>query len=572
VVFDEHGKPCNVVAETQVMHGRPCYRVTFSDGSEIIADANHEWLTSTAKARHSWRNARDNQRVDDRPTRRFGSDQTSKRTMPAIVTTEQIAQSVRVGHGCWSGLLEHSVAVAGQLECAAAELPADPYLLGTWLGDGSTAGALMTSADDEVIEEFRAKGHAVTKHAAKYSYGITGGFIRDLRAAGVVGDKHIPAQYLRASAEQRLALLQGLMDTDGHVTSYGRCEFTSTLSALAEGVHELVLSLGIQARMITGRAMLYGKDCGPKYRVTFTPAIQVFRLSRKAQHVKSKVSCRITQRFITSCVPCESVPVKCIQVDSPSHLYLAGRTMIPTHNSAIVSHVTGWLASRGTRCCVASMEFRTPLWLMRMNRQVAGSGNPSESFARYVNRELARVMYAFDVSGRAKAARILEVFRYARRRYQTELFVIDNLTKCGFADDDYSGQKAFVEELTDFARESQAHIAIVAHMRKTDGEERPAGKMAVKGSGGITDMADTLIEVWRNKPREKALRMAQESGEPIAEKYAGQADTLLFVHKQRATGKEPIINLWFDQTSTQFLSGPDHTPRPMVEYSAVAAA
>lgn len=240
--------------------------------------------------------------------------------------------------------------------------------------------------------------------------------------------------------------------------------------------------------------------------------------------------------------------------------------------SAVISHVTGWLATRGTRCCVASMEFRTPLWLMRMNRQLCGSGLPTEAFARYVNRELAKSMYAFDVSGKAKAARILEVFRYARRRYQTELFVIDNLTKCGFADDDYSGMKSFVEELTDFARDTQTHVAIVAHMRKGESEDKPAGKMGVKGSGGITDMADTLVEVWRNKPREKAIRLAAESGEAVAEKYVNQADTMLLVHKQRATGKEPVIALWFDQTSTQFLSGPDHTPRPMVEYAATAAA
>lgn len=240
--------------------------------------------------------------------------------------------------------------------------------------------------------------------------------------------------------------------------------------------------------------------------------------------------------------------------------------------SAVVSDVVGWLATRGTRCCIASMEFRTALWLMRMNRQVCGTESPTEAFARHVNRELAKVMYAFDVSGRAKAQRILDVFRYARRRYETELFVIDNLTKCGFADDDYAGQKSFVEELTDFARESQSHVLIVAHMRKTETEDKPAGKMAVKGSGGITDMADTLIEVWRNKPREKALKLAAESGEPVPEKFAQQADTLLLVSKQRATGKEPVINLWFDKPTTQFLSGPDHKPRPMVEFSAVQAA
>jgi twinkle protein len=240
--------------------------------------------------------------------------------------------------------------------------------------------------------------------------------------------------------------------------------------------------------------------------------------------------------------------------------------------SAVVSYITGWIASRGTRCCVASMEFRTPLWLMRMNRQIAGIDRPTESFARYINRELAKVMYAFDVSGRSKASRILEVFRYARRRYETELYVIDNLTKCGFADDDYAGQEAFVEDLTDFARETRTHVMLVAHMRKGESEDRPAGKMAVKGSGGITDMADTVIEVWRNKPRERAIKQSIDSGEPLPEKFAKQADTVLLVNKQRMTGKEPVINLWFDPITTQFLSSPDHRPRQMLDYSVTSVA
>lgn len=240
--------------------------------------------------------------------------------------------------------------------------------------------------------------------------------------------------------------------------------------------------------------------------------------------------------------------------------------------SAVVSYIAGWIATHGTRCCVASMEFRTPLWLMRMNRQIAGIDRPTEAFARHINRELAKVMYAFDVSGRSKASRILEVFRYARRRYETELFVIDNLTKCGFSDDDYAGQKAFVEDLTDFARGSRAHVMLVAHMRKGESEDRPAGKMAIKGSGGITDMADTVVEVWRNKPRERAIKQSIDSGEPIPEKFAKQADTVLLVNKQRMTGKEPVINLWFDPTTTQFLSAPDHRPRQLLEFSVTSVA
>jgi twinkle protein len=241
--------------------------------------------------------------------------------------------------------------------------------------------------------------------------------------------------------------------------------------------------------------------------------------------------------------------------------------------SAVVSHIVGSLAARGVRCCVASMEYRTAQWLMHMNRQVAGVGVPTEAFARHVNRELSKVMYAFDVAGRMKAERILEVFGYARRRYETELFVIDNLTKCGLGDDDYPAQKAFIEALTDFARLTQTHVMVVAHMKKGETEDKPSGKWGIKGSGGITDMADTVIEVWRNKPRERAIaRAALPDATPLDEKFASQPDAMLLVHKQRATGKEPMVNLWFDPTTTQFLSGPDHTPRPMLEFSATAIA
>jgi twinkle protein len=250
--------------------------------------------------------------------------------------------------------------------------------------------------------------------------------------------------------------------------------------------------------------------------------------------------------------------------------------------SAVISYVVGFLALAGSKVCVASMEFRTPMWLMRMNRQVAGVCKPTQAFAREIHRKLSACMFAFDVAGRAKGQRILEVFKYARRRYQIDLFVIDNLTKCGFADDDYAGQKTFVEDLTDFARESGAHIAIVAHMRKGgkgESEDRPAGKSGVKGSGGITDMADTTIEIWRNRPRERAVKnladknanLAEIGQEPeqLDEKFANAPDTVLFVSKQRATGEEPSIALWFDKTTTQFLSGPNQRPRSLMPLSVV---
>ena len=235
--------------------------------------------------------------------------------------------------------------------------------------------------------------------------------------------------------------------------------------------------------------------------------------------------------------------------------------------------VSQWIAHasmHATRCCVASMEWRTPLWLLRMARQVAGTGTPSQAYLREIMRATRETLWVFDVQGSSKASRILEVFHYARRRYRIDWFVIDNLTKCGFAEDDYSGQKQFVESLADFARATDCHVTVIAHMRKTESEDHPSGKMGVKGSGGITDMVQTVFEVWRNKARERALIRAsdQEDPQPLPDKFqpngASGMDTLLLCLKQNASGKEPVFRLWFDRDTMQFLSAPDHKPRSML--------
>lgn len=243
--------------------------------------------------------------------------------------------------------------------------------------------------------------------------------------------------------------------------------------------------------------------------------------------------------------------------------------------SSVIGQVVGYNATQGNRCCVASMEWRTAMWLARMGRQVAGTSKPTHAYSNHIAASYRDTLWTFDVNGSAKASRILEVFAYARRRYLIDLFVIDNLTKCGFADDDYAGQKKFVEALADFARMNHCHIALVAHMRKSETEDKPSGKMGVKGSGGITDLASTVIEVWRNKPRERAVARSvhPEYPMPLEPKFLPDgesgADALLMVLKQNATGLEPSVRLWFDKDSTQYLAGPHHNPRPMIQFSSI---
>lgn len=337
-LFDEHGQICRVTGVTEIMHNRPCYEVEFSDGTTIVADAEHEWYT-------------DARRTAGTPGRRVTY-------ADHIRTTEQIRDSLTVDSPFnlkrdrveWN----HRVPVAGALELPDASLPIPPYVFGVWLGDGNSAGARVTCSYDDiaVIEQIRAEGIPAREGKSSNTnsgiYALSNGdraagrsasVQRSLRELGVLNNKHIPAMYLRASYAQRLALLQGLMDSDGYVSAAGQCEFTATFEQLALDAQELVCSLGMKASLTVGRATMGGKDCGAKYRVQFwaydhEPA---FRLARKLARQKARPAqaTRNSSRQIVAVRPVASVPVRCIEVDSPSHLYLAGATMIPTHNSTL---------------------------------------------------------------------------------------------------------------------------------------------------------------------------------------------------------------------------------------------
>ena len=228
------------------------------------------------------------------------------------------------------------------LELPEASLPIAPYVLGAWLGDGAAAcgNFFCHPKDVQIVEEIRKEGQPVRHHnginwcLSEGRGGKEVSFKAKAAQLGVLKNKHIPAIYLRSSASQRLALLQGLLDTDGYSNSTGNCEFCSISERLACDFLELALTLGIKAYLKEGRATIGGRDCGKKFRVRFTTSLPVFRLARKIKAVAGRqAKFRVDHRFIDEVSPITSVPVRCIAVDSESHLYLAGRSFIPTHNT-----------------------------------------------------------------------------------------------------------------------------------------------------------------------------------------------------------------------------------------------
>jgi hypothetical protein len=488
-VFDERGRPCTIIAATPVMHGRPCYEVEFSDGTVIVADAQHQWRTTSRAGRtqrtHRWRRGSywsksdvdlvANRTVEvlaepDRlastaevlsdlgqqfqnvlrqamargiPTtgsirtttyRRGGRDVV--RWVPAYsrhrlyqalnervgapgrsaqrrvvdgrpVTTAEIAASLRVA-GRGGGWTNHAVKVCEPLDYPEQDLPIAPYTLGCWLGDGTTGDAQLTCADEEILEQIRLDGYLVTKHpGAAIHYTLSNRPDREQRIAAAValaaegvglaraaihhgvgvsavaraakgrfpkgrdasrvpttppreryrtlremfreiGTKHIPDRYLRASEPQRRALLAGLLDTDGTVNTRGGIQFAVTNEALARDTLELIIGLGYQARLRTKRVKGRREESSTCYIVSFTPPEKVFRLSRKLSRQVTAVRPSTSLRFIVDVRPIPSVPVRCIEVDSASHLYLASRSCIPTHNSSCLNTLLVSILTRST--------------------------------------------------------------------------------------------------------------------------------------------------------------------------------------------------------------------------------
>ena len=347
-IFGSDGSVVRVVAISPVMYNHSCYRVKFNDGNEIIADEEHLWKTET----HSFRKA---------IACRKHFNHIQHIVKQTIVTTREILNTSTQGK---RKDLNHSIVSCSPLSLSVKTLLVDPYVLGTWLGDGTSKSSGITSADPEIIYEIQRRNYVVEKseksknwtigkaryyridvpQKAQEFLGLKKGRCKKTltgcyKVLDVFDNKHIPIEYLRASEEQRLDLLKGLMDTDGHIGNGNSCNYYSTNARLANDVEELVISLGFIARHTTKTAMLYGKNCGISHTITFRPDKYVFCLPRKRdkQNFTLKQESRSRRRMIVSVVPVQSVPVKCIKVDSSDSLFLAGKGLIATHNSDAIA-------------------------------------------------------------------------------------------------------------------------------------------------------------------------------------------------------------------------------------------
>lgn len=308
IVFDLRGAQCTVTAVFDVETPDVSYKLTFDDYSEEVCADTHLWLTNTD---------------EDRKNRR-----------PLVVrTTEQIVQTLKRSDGG----ANHSIPVCGPVQLPKQSLPIDPYILGLWLGDGSKGCGNVTTMDEEIADAIGDQYHCTSvqikpgNRAGTFAYPA---LARVLKSLKLLNNKHIPDAYLRASVSQRRALLQGLVDTDGHVDpNKHSVEFSNTNPVLAHQFHELACSLGLKATIREGVAKLYGRAIGPKWRVCFSSDFPPCRLSRKLTNWRPRKRPTTWTRYILQADRVPSVPMRCISVDSADRSYLIGKSWIATHNS-----------------------------------------------------------------------------------------------------------------------------------------------------------------------------------------------------------------------------------------------
>ena len=231
----------------------------------------------------------------------------------------------------------------------------------------------------------------------------------------------------------------------------------------------------------------------------------------------------------------------------------------------VTTQVVLSLIGQNEKVCVASFEMKPVTTIGRMVRMYATTNPFSEEYQGGSGLDILDGLYdefgewttnrlwLYDQTGTANPQTVLGMVKYCAKELGITHVVIDSLMKCVKAEDDYNGQKDFVDQLCAMAKDLDIHVHLVHHLKKPSKEGDMPDKHDTKGSGSITDQVDNLFMVWRNKPKEDAWKaMGGKSNKQE------EADCFLLCRKQRnyegnADG-EPTIGLWRHRDAGNFIA------------------
>jgi intein/homing endonuclease len=347
-VYSPSGSPVLVVGRSRVFH-ETCYRVSFSDGYSVIVNGDHLWYVGK-KSRKRISGTKNKRQYRD-----FSVLKTSELYKHAHKQDERF-----------------SVPLANPIQNNEKKLLIPPYVLGVWLGDGTSSSGQIASDDIEIVERIRGLGFDVKKTSAPFMYTIYK-LVRKLRQISVLNNKHIPESYMLGSELQRWELLRGLMDTDGTCDKRGTATFVNVNERLAQDVYALACSLGLSPRIRKVRTKFKGEPYA-FFQVSFQSykANPVFHLERKA--LRSRSGSRVMRgKYIVKVEKLPHIqPTSCIKVDSEDGLYLVGKQLTVTHNTTVIS------VAEGLQRTLADRELTTGIF--------SNARRPAESIMRSIKR------------------------------------------------------------------------------------------------------------------------------------------------------------------------------------------
>ncbi|MFF4603898.1 replicative DNA helicase [Streptomyces sp. NPDC001339] len=567
-LLDATGKPTRVVAATEVMTGRPCYELAFDDGTTVIADAEHQWRTWDQQTREAYDAAAPDPSSypDNWPS--WSPEPSSAqpyapgerhRTPPAPRTTAEIARTLRM-----HGEANHVIPATKALVCPEATLPIDPYALGHLLGDADAARAGRVVCDPRdhewLVKEFDAAGYDIGPDGGDGHFSVHR-LGEAWCALDLPAGTRIPAGYLRASTAQRLALVQGLIDAYGEVDAQGAYRFAGTDRELVDGFCELVRTLGCVPR-VSRRA-----ECAPAaeahadsvttdsvrspageaaavWEAVVATDLPLARLPRKARSVQRQLGRTHLTRHVTAVTPVESVPVRCVQVDNPEHLYLATWSMVPTHNSTLaLDFARAASIKNNLPSVIFSLEMgrnEIAMRLLSAEARVAlhhmRSGSMTDEDWTRLARRMSDVSAAplyIDDSPNLSMMEIRAKCRRLKQRNELKLVVIDylQLMQSGGSKRAESRQ----QEVSDMSRNlkllaKELELPVIALSQLNRGPEQRTDKKPMvsdlRESGSIEQDADMVILLHREDAYEKESPRAGEADLIVAKHRNGPTATI----------------------------------------------
>lgn len=213
--------------------------------------------------------------------------------------------------------------------------------------------------------------------------------------------------------------------------------------------------------------------------------------------------------------------------------------------SLMLGQITLDMVANGAKVLMASLEMPPVATLARMTKQATGINIPEPSDVKKFMEWRYDHFYLYNHVGSLVPWQVISLCRYASIELGATHVIIDSLTKCTKGESDYDGQKDFMNQLCEVAKEMNIHIFLVHHVRKGGDEAEVSNKFDIKGSGSISDLADNIMIIARNikKERETEINGIADNTVP---------DAALLVSKQRHGDWLGTIKLWFDVKNQQF--------------------